>query len=220
MRKSNYFENIKVLKRKTRNNYNEINLKQNTMSEFKYYIMKRKSDQAYPLLRIIGRDYSEGRQIKLVYLEFNSPIPRKPVMADFLSGSETIVSKRIADAMQQLNMDGVQFIPTKLTDTTGNVTEDYVCVVVKNNTYLALDKDKAKYRVDKDEDDEDDDIYNVSKVVLDREVLGEIPLNKRLGFRLKEAPGYSLYHQSVVDVIMALEPTGLYFRDIEDYELL
>ena len=183
------------------------------MSEFKYYIMKRKSDQAYPLLRITGRDYSEGRQIRLVYLEFNSPIPRKPVMADFLSGSETIVSKRIADAMQQLNMDGVQFIPTKLTDTKGNVTEDYVCIVVDNNTYEALDKEESDYIKGKYS-------YDIEKIVLDREMLGEIPLSKRLGFRLKEAPGYSLYHQSVVDVIMALEPTGVYFQNIEDYELL
>ena len=190
-----------------------INIKQNTMSEFKYYIMKRKSDQVYPLLRITGRDYSEGRQIKLVYLEFNSPIPRKPVMADFLSGSETIVSKRIANAMQQLNMDGVQFVPTELTDTKGNITEDYVCVVVANNTYEALDKEDSEYMFD-------EPIYEIEKIVLDREVLGKIPLNKRLGFRLKEAPGYSLYHQSVVDAIMALEPTGIYFRDIEDYELL
>jgi hypothetical protein len=29
-----------------------------------------------------------------------------------------------------------------------------------------------------------------------------------------------LYHQSVVDAVMALEPTGMYFQDIEDYEIL
>jgi len=38
--------------------------------------------------------------------------------------------------------------------------------------------------------------------------------------RLREAPGYYLYHQTVVDAIMALNPTGMYFQDIEDYEIL
>ncbi len=32
--------------------------------------------------------------------------------------------------------------------------------------------------------------------------------------RIYEAPGYTLYHQSVVDAVMALEPVGMYFQDI------
>ncbi len=77
---------------------------------------------------------------------------------------------------------------------------------------------KSIYEVD--DDDENEIIYTAQKVVIDREKLNKIQLNKRLGIRLKEAPGYYLYHQSVVDAIMTLEPTGLYFQDIEDYEIL
>lgn len=34
--------------------------------------------------------------------------------------------------------------------------------------------------------------------------------------RIAEVSGYHLYHQSVVDAVMALEPTGMYFKDIEE----
>ncbi len=63
-------------------------------------------------------------------------------------------------------------------------------------------------------------VYSFSKLVIDRKKLSEIPLNRRLCMRIYEAPGYTLYHQSVVDAVMALEPTGMYCQDIEDYEIL
>ena len=63
-------------------------------------------------------------------------------------------------------------------------------------------------------------VYSFSKPVIDRKKLSEIPLNRRLCMRIYEAPGYTLYHQSVVDAVMALEPTGMYCQDIEDYEIL
>lgn len=65
--------------------------------------------------------------------------------------------------------------------------------------------------------DEDTLVYDIKRAVLDRNVLEKIPLSKRLGMRLKEAPGYCLFHQSVVYAIMALEPTEMYFQDIEEY---
>ncbi|MDR2925364.1 MAG: hypothetical protein LBU76_05380, partial [Azoarcus sp.] len=59
-------------------------------NEFKYYMLKRKGDQSYPMLRVDSREYDENRNIKLMYLELNSPIPSKPVMADFLYSPASI----------------------------------------------------------------------------------------------------------------------------------
>lgn len=188
------------------------------MENEKYYTMFSKDDQAYPLLRIADEDCDKNGRILKVHLEINTPAPRKPVLADFLYAPEDIVSKRIAEAMQQLGMDGIQFIPTELTLPKGEIIEDYICVVVDDNTYKALDEEKSEFTKDEDEDDEDMVFYTIEKIALNRKVLGEIPLKKRLGFRLKEAPGYALYHQSVVDTIRALNPTGVWFQDIEEYE--
>jgi len=173
-------------------------------NNFDYYMMRRKGDQTYPLIRILA-DNSDFME-----LAFNNPIPNNPVMADYLSGPEDFVTKRIAKAMQQLNMEGVGFIPTRLTDRKGNIIEDYICIDVNCNIYEAMDKNKSEYEYEYGS-------YWIQKVILDRESLNNIPLNKRLGLRLKEAPGYSLYHQSVVDAIMALDPTGIYFQHIEEY---
>jgi hypothetical protein len=99
----------------------------------------------------------------------------------------------------------------------GEIIEDYICVDVDNNTYVALDKEKSIYTKD-DDDDEDMVFYTVEKVVLDQKVLSEIPLNKRLGFRLKESPGDYLFHESVIEKIQRLNPTGVFFVNIEEYE--
>ncbi|GHV35490.1 hypothetical protein FACS1894178_5140 [Bacteroidia bacterium] len=186
-------------------------------NEFKYYVLKRKGDQSYPMLRIVNRDYDEDRKCLKVYLEINTPQPKKPVLADFLYAPETIVSKRIAEVMQSLNMEGVQFIPTQLTLPKGEIIEDYVCVLVDDNTYTALDKEESDYTEDV-WDEEEEPLYEVSKVVLDRKVLSKIPLNKRLGFQLSENPGDYLFHHSVIEAINALNPTGVFYVDIEEYE--
>ena len=180
---------------------------------FKYYVMNSKGDQAYPMLKIVGRDFDENNKLKLVYLEINTPKPNKPVLADFLYASKDILSKRIANAMQEMNMEGVEFVPTQLTLKKGEIIEDYICVSVDNNTYEALDNEKAIFTKD-----DDFPIWNVEKIVLDKKILEQIPLNNRLGFRLKEAPGYGLFHESVIEKISALNPTGVFFVDIEKYE--
>jgi hypothetical protein len=185
------------------------------MNEFKYYMLRRSGDQAYPLLRIAGKDYDENGRASKVYLEINTPRPRKPVLADYLySAASSTVSKRIAEAMQQLGMEGVQFIPTELTLPKGEIIEDYICVKVDDNTYEAMDKEKSDFTKGSGTYSS----YFISKVVLDRKVLSEIPLSKRLGFRLKELPATCLYHESVIEAIAALNPTGVYFQDIEEHE--
>jgi hypothetical protein len=172
-------------------------------NEFEYYVMRRKGDQAYPLIKVVDEDS------EIMELEFNGTIPRNPVMADFLSGPLDFVRKRIAEVMQSLNMEGVRFIPTKLTFPKGEIVEDYICINVEDNTYVAMDKEKSDFSYRHRS-------YWINKIVLDREILKDIPLNKRLGFRLREAPGDYLYHKSVVDAILALEPTGVYFENIEE----
>jgi hypothetical protein len=180
-------------------------------------MLKRKGDQAYPLLRVDNEECDDDGNIKSMHLSLNSPIPSKPVMADFLDGAKVFVSKRIAKVMQEMNTEGVQFIPTKLTMPKGEIIEDYICVLVDNNTYKAMDEEKSVYTKD-DDDDEDMVFYTVEKVVLDCKVLSKIPLNKRLRFRLKETPGDYLFHETVIKKIQTLNPTGVFFVDIEEYE--
>lgn len=180
------------------------------MDNSKYYFVKRKGDQAYPLCDILNMTDVEDGEADILQVEISDP-PRKPVMADYLSSAKDIFSKRIADVMRSLNMEGVRFLPAEIDDTRGNTYDNYVCVVVDDNTYEALDKELSDFTYRNGR-------YRMKKIVLDKDVLNQIPLNKRLGFRLRESAGYYLYHQSVVDAVMTLEPTGMYFQDIEEYD--
>lgn len=176
------------------------------MDNFEYYLLERKGDQTYPLIRIAD-NHSE-----IMQLEISEPKHRKPVLADYLRGSEDFLKKHIVEAMQALNMERVKFRSTELDDGKGNIIDDYVCIIADDNCYKALDKEKSDFKYN-----EERNRYRIKKVVLDRKVLSEIPLNQRLGFCLREASGYRLYHKSVIDVIQSFDPTGVYYVNIEDY---
>ena len=184
------------------------------MDNSKYYFVKRKGDQAYPIINLLNLGDVECGNSEILYAVIGgSTIPRNPVMADFLKSANDIFTQRIADVMQEMDMENVYFYPTHIDDTKGKIHDNYVCIDVADNTYELLDKELSNYFYE-------NLCYSISKLVINRKKLNEIPLNKRLGMRLREAPGYTLYHQSVVDAVMALEPTGMYFKDIEEHEVL
>lgn len=180
--------------------------------EFDYYVMRRKKDKAYPLVKIVRKEIGRTGNISLIYIELKPPIPPVPVLADFLAGPEIFVSERVSRIMIKLKPEGVTFIPTKLIDKQGNLIKDYVCVDTAGNTYPALDKERSDYTCRNNS-------YIINKLFTDKNFLRFIPLRQRLIFRLSEAPTYSLFHQSVVDAISNLNPAGLYFQNAEDYTL-
>jgi hypothetical protein len=184
------------------------------MDNEKYYSVKRKGDGAYPMVKITNlRKVEDGEEV--ILKTYMAPVVSKPVMADYLRSAKEIFSKRVVNAMQAMGMEGVHFYPAEVEGAKGVVHDGYVCVDVEDNTYKLLDLEKSDYRID-DEIDENNPLYYVKKVVIDREKLCKIPLNERLGMCIDEVAGYHLYHQSVVDAVMALEPTGMYFKDIEE----
>ncbi|WP_303840190.1 DUF1629 domain-containing protein [Apibacter mensalis] len=177
------------------------------MKDFEYYFMESKEDQAYPMIDLLD-EYGE-----IIEAQLGDPLPRRPILADYLTGAKDFVTKKIADVMLAMNMEGVRIVPIELSDQKGGYIEDYYCIYVDDNTYEALDKEKSDY-----EYDEECDMYYINEYVLDREILKKIPLNKRLGWRLLEDPGIYLYHKSVIDEIKKLNPTGVEFINIEEYE--
>jgi hypothetical protein len=45
--------------------------------------------------------------------------------------------------------------------------------------------------------------------------LSKIPLEERLVYVAKENPAFIVYHKSIVDIIMSVEPEGIRFERIE-----
>lgn len=177
------------------------------MKDFEYYFMMRKEDQAFPMIDLLDQ------RTEIIKAQLGDPLPRRPILTDYLSGSKDFVTKKIANVMLAMNMEGVRIVPIELSDRKGGYIDDYYCIYVDDNTFEALDKKKSDYKYD-----EKCNMYFINKYVLDREVLKKIPLNKRLGWRLLEEPGIYLYHKSVIDEIKKLNPTGVEFINIEEYE--
>ncbi len=176
-------------------------------NEFDYYLISRKNDQTYPLIKEVGYKPDDINPT-LIKLEFNDPIPRNPVLADYLSGPEVYITAKIADVIKKFNLDYVKFIETELTDPKKNKSKDYLCMMVDNDIE-AMDKEKSEFEYEFR-------VYTIFKFVLDKDSLGTIPLEKRLIFIPEESLEKVVFHKSVVDAIMAENPTGVQFHPLEN----
>lgn len=192
------------------------------MNEFNYYVIDRASDEAYPL--IAPQDDSRHTMLysmtknkidtpERVQYKFCDPIPRKPVIGDYFSEPESVVSRKIADVLEPMHIDGIQLIPAEIKTNTGEILENYFYIHIYNHI-KAIDRNKSEYEVD----DYDPDFFIwIDSFELDREVLAKIPREKRLIFKLRESSTTHLYHESIVQAIKAVNPKGVSFTKVEDW---
>jgi hypothetical protein len=188
--------------------------------DFDYYIIGGDGNPSAPLLRadgdqdtwfLIGDEPVEIE--KPMELCFNSPIPRNPKMLDYHSLPDTVVSKKIYEALAPMNVYGIQLVPAVVRNNkTNDIYEDYWVVYVYNEI-SCVDRNLSEYTVDED----NGSIRQIYTLVLDKKVLENIPLEKRLVFRLGEGISKLIYHKSVVDAIMAVNPEGIRFGKIKDW---
>jgi hypothetical protein len=175
-------------------------------NDFDYYIIDSKDDEMYPLIDIRGRDNRENPT--LIDIEIGDPVPRKPVMADYLQGSECFFTAKIADIIKNLKLDYIKLIETKWVGKYKNIEEKYWCLNIDNDIE-AMDKKESIFEYEFR-------VYSIEKFVLDKTALKKIPLEKRLIFVLTEDMSNVVFHKSVIDLIMAVNPTGLEFKPIEE----
>ncbi|GHT57734.1 hypothetical protein FACS18945_2680 [Bacteroidia bacterium] len=188
-------------------------------NEFEYYFIGRANNPQHPLL-IADNDCPPYLR-KKEYIEnpetmafcFGKPIPRKPKMADYHSQPKSVISKKIFDVLDNMNVKGIQLIPAVIRGTKGETYENYWYIHIINR-YPALDREKSIYTWD--------DFIEVAsplkKVVLNEDFLKTIPLEERLIFYLKENGVEQLFHKSVVDAIMATNPEGVAFYNVKEWQ--
>ena len=193
-----------------------------TNDEFEYYIIDRAGDKAYPLIgpqddsrhtMMYPRTRERIENPELTQFRFCAPIPRKPVIGDYFAEPSSIVSKKIADALDAMHIEGIQLIPAEIETNTGDILKDYFYIHIYN--YLkAVDREKSECT----EDDYDPDLLLwIDSLELDKNALKDIPLIKRLVFKLYEDSSIHLYHKTVVDAIMKVNPKGVLFTKVEDW---
>lgn len=191
------------------------------MDDYEYYLIDSDYKENTPLLKddddededtwfLVGKEpVSENREpLKLC---FNSPIPKKPQMTDYHSLPNAVVSKKIFEVLNDMKIWGIQLLPAEIRNNRNNkIYPDYWVIYIYNKIQC-LDMKGAKYKLDNGK------VREITKLTLDKEILSKIPLEKRLIFSLQEARSMEIYHKSVVDAIMAVNPEGIVFTPIEEW---
>ncbi|MFP2927219.1 imm11 family protein [Pyxidicoccus sp. 3LG] len=175
-----------------------------------YFVVMRAGPSSYPL---VEWDEFSGSFYKGVFapvsrpirLRLGAPVPRAPVMVDYHSLPDPVVSERLKDVLEPLDLHGVQLVPADVKVTPDDVRRYWMMHVY--NEITCIDRQRSLLSIDED----DGDVLGIKKLVLDEEVLRGIPLEKRRVFALAESVSTILFHQSVMEPVMALKPEGVRF---------
>ncbi|GHV57924.1 hypothetical protein FACS1894182_08150 [Bacteroidia bacterium] len=188
-------------------------------NEFEYYFIGRANNPQHPLL-IEDSDcppysWEESRieNPQPMYYCLGKPVPRKPKMVDYHSSPDSVISKKIFDVLDNLNVKGIQLIPAVIRGKNDEIYENYWYIHIINH-YSVIDKENSEY----DWDSFLGKIWALDKLVLDEEKLKPIPLDERLIFRMPEYTAETLVHKSVVDAIMATNPEGVAFYNVKEWQ--
>lgn len=186
-------------------------------NEFEYYIGFRSNDDSIPLLiqdkecpnYIFEDELIEKPQ--LMKFKIRKPIPRKPKMADYLLFEGSVISKKIFDVLQPLKINGIQLLPSLIIGKDDEEFSDHWTLHIYNSIQCVDQSlSECEFNISY--------LGDVKKIVLSKNILKKIPLNERLIFRLGEDSSFELFHISIVEKIMAVNPVGIKFTDIEKWK--
>jgi hypothetical protein len=180
-----------------------------------YFVIMRAGPSSYPLLE--WDEYRVGfvrpLPVKVtapVKLRLGAPVPRAPVMVDYHSLPEPVVSERIKGTLESLDLFGMQLVPADVKVKADDVRRYWLLHVF--NWIACIDRQRSVCKFDSD-----GDALGISKLVLDEKVLEAIPPERRRAFVLSESPSVYLFHQSVVEQVLALQPEGLRFIRVDQW---
>ena len=146
-----------------------------------------------------------------IEFEFAKPYPRRPIMADYhYWSSPKVFSNRIKETIESMNIPDIDFLDAEITNRKGETYNEYFIIHVRK-LVACFDKEKSIWGPPAFDPNK---VMSIEKMVLDMDKLEKIPLKERLIFRLEECVNYTLFHESVVDVIAELKPIATGFRFI------
>jgi hypothetical protein len=137
-------------------------------------------------------------------------VPREPKRVDYHSLPNPVVSKKIKDALEPLKIHGIQLIPV----TVQAEEESYPYWLLHVHTGIAcIDQERSDlWRTSRSQS-----IIGVNKLALDRDVLKEIPQERRRIFVLDELPSTHIVDGFVKQAILSVKPEGVRFFPAEGW---
>ena len=132
--------------------------------------------------------------------------------SDYFSQPSSIVSGKIRAVLEPMDIYGIQLVPAEIITFQGGTLPGFYYVHIYS-WIKAMDMKNSNTK------QLSNGTYMIRSFRLDNDRLREIPLNERLIFILEEDCGKMLYHTSVAEAIMAVNPTGVNFTKVEDWSL-
>jgi hypothetical protein len=127
-----------------------------------------------------------------------------------------VFSERVCNALRQIMpIKNLQLIEATIKEYEEEYENFRVAHIHGIREIRSFDEKLSKY----EEIDEDGGWWGIEKIVLDRERLSQIPLEDRLIFLATEFTSLKLYHKSVIDAIMSVNPRGMKVTKVEDWIL-
>ncbi|NVJ03099.1 hypothetical protein HV824_34010 [Myxococcus sp. AM009] len=181
-----------------------------------YFVLERARSQQHPLLSWDQEclPFFRPSPVKVaapVKLKLGEPVPPRPVMVDFHSLPAPVVSTRLKDSFEAAALPGVQLVPADVQ--VGDSVLRYWLVHMWRRL-PCMDRERSRFEFDED----GDLLLSLDKLFLDESVLGEVPLEERLAFRLAESVVH-VFHRTVVERVLALSPPpeGLRFIPVAEW---
>ncbi|WP_199610817.1 imm11 family protein [Flocculibacter collagenilyticus] len=143
-----------------------------------------------------------------------------PVTDVLMDGVTPVITTKLRDKIKHIDFKVMQLYPSVYIDDMEKWHENYWCM----NFWEEVDYwDKEKSKLSKTsrealELDPDEIIISIYKYVLDVEKLDKVPLAERLIFKMDRGMGYIFIHQSIADILMAENPTGIKLVKVSDFE--
>jgi hypothetical protein len=187
---------------------------------FEYYVIGTiLNDKDYPQLDYLSDSITEQyiffNQVKVIQnpqvMEFSlkKPYPDNPATIDHFSCMESIFSEKIKNVLESFKIKDIQFIPAVIKNGKCKEYNKFYFMHIYRHI-KALDWKASKFG-------NEDGMFTIERYALDHTVLGNIPMEERLVFRLSENASMRIYHKTIVDEIMAKSPKGIEFIKIEEY---
>ncbi|WP_163991760.1 imm11 family protein [Pyxidicoccus caerfyrddinensis] len=182
-----------------------------------YCVLEREGPDTYPLLGWdqSGRAFRKGTAVHVtepIRLRLRTPVPGTPVMVDHHSLPAPVLSTRLKEVLAPLSLYNVQLVPADVR--VGDAVLRYWLLHVHNEV-PCMDKARSVFELSSC----GRLVLSLDKLVLDENVLADIPLERRLVFVLAEATSVCLVHCSVIDRMLSLtpRPQGLRFIPVTEW---
>lgn len=182
-----------------------------------YYIIGRKDVPGAPLLRWDQQRFKfyKGLPVEIsvpINLKIADPQPREPQKMDYLSLPKPVISEKIKNVLEPLKIKGIQILPAKVKISKEEFWDYWYLHIFNKIECIDFEKSDCVFA------DSDGKILNISSLVFDNKKLDKIPLEERLIFLPKEYASYEVFHKSIVEEIQAIEPTGLIWARVSEWD--